>query len=179
MAFFSSYAYLNEVFMNFTDKYPSINTVVQKQDLDEEGRDEFLSLFKEDPDETVLFFVVMGGVFSEGIDLKGTRLIGAAVVGVGLPLISAERNIIMDYYNRFDDKGFDFTYIYPGMNKVMQAAGRVIRTETDRGVVLLIDGRFTQDEYRSLFPPEWDGFTVIKNGADFTEKLRIFWNESN
>jgi Rad3-related DNA helicase len=123
----------------------------------------------------MLAFVVLGGVFSEGIDLKGERLSGAAVVGVGLPLISAERKMIMDYYNRFTDDGFAFAYIYPGMNKVLQAAGRVIRTETDRGAVLLIDTRFSESAYRSLFPPEWDGYVKVRNGSDLKNKLRVFW----
>lgn len=176
MAFFPSYAYLTEVYTRFTDKYPQVKTQVQLQDMSDENREQFLADFSENPVETMLAFVVLGGVFSEGIDLKGNRLIGAAVVGVGLPLISAERNVIMDYYNRYGDTGFAFAYIYPGMNKVMQAAGRVIRTETDRGVVLLIDSRFTQHDYRSLFPQEWDGYLRLAGGKAISDQLDTFWN---
>jgi Rad3-related DNA helicase len=128
---------------------------------------------------SLLAFVVLGGVFSEGIDLKGTRLIGAAVVSVGLPMISEERNVIKDYYNRYSDDGFAFAYIFPGMNKVMQAAGRVIRTETDRGTVLLIDSRFTETAYRSLFPPEWAHYVRLKSVNELSTVLADFWADKN
>jgi DNA excision repair protein ERCC-2 len=176
MAFFPSYVYLNEVYTMFSDKYPTIKTLVQSQDMDDENREGFLVEFKENPRETLLAFTVMGGVFSEGIDLKGERLSGAAIIGVGLPMVCARRNVLLDYFNREGiGNGFAFAYIYPGMNKVMQASGRVIRTETDRGAVLLIDNRFTESDYRKLFPPEWDGYGIVRNEGNLVKSLEMFW----
>jgi len=109
--------------------------------MTEKEREDFLERFKADPQETVLGFCVLGGIFSEGIDLRDDRLIGAIIVGVGLPQICIERDIIRDYYQNKNRLGFEYSYMYPGMNKVMQAAGRVIRSENDKGVILLIDDR--------------------------------------
>jgi DNA excision repair protein ERCC-2 len=175
MAFFPSYAYLSEVLSIFRERFPHVRTLAQTQEMNDENREGFLAEFLDGPKETLLAFAVMGGIFSEGIDLKGERLTGAAVVGVGLPMITEARNVLMDYYNRLSDTGFAFAYQYPGMNKVLQAAGRVIRTETDKGVVLLIDSRFAESTYRALFPPEWEGFSYIKDGNDLKNKLRDFW----
>ena len=118
----------------------------------------------------------MGGVFGEGIDLIGNRLTGAVIVGVGLPGISPERELIRDYFNRSEDSGFEYAYLYPGINKVLQAAGRVIRTERDRGVVLLIDERYGTFQYQSLLPEDWTPITV-ENGSELTKSLKAFWNE--
>lgn len=120
----------------------------------------------------------MGGIFSEGIDLVGNRLIGAAIVGTGLPQVGCEREILKAYYDQKGHQGFDYAYRYPGMNKVLQAAGRVIRTKEDRGVVLLLDERFLQSAYRSLFPPEWSGCQVctVKQAG---ERIRRFWQEKS
>ncbi len=103
----------------------------------------------------------MGGIFGEGIDLRGERLIGSIVVGVGLPQICLERDLIRDFFQKKSGTGFEVAYRYPGMNRVMQAAGRVIRTEQDRGIVILIDERFMQPGYRKLFPREWSHFLVV------------------
>ena len=179
IAFFPSYQYLTDVLAVFGDKYPGVRTLAQTQDLDDQGKEDFLACFNADNDYTLLAFAVMGGVFSEGIDLVGDRLIGAAIVGVGLPLISEERNVISNYYNQYDNSGFAFAYQYPGMNKVMQAAGRVIRSETDKGVILLIDARFTERTYRTLFPLEWEGFIRIggKTADEIIGLLRAFWDK--
>jgi len=174
MVFFPSYAYMDAVYTKFTEKHPEIKTQIQSQDMDEQSRDVFLQSFVDKPNETLLVFVVLGGVFSEGIDLKGERLIGVAVVGVGLPMVCAEREVLFNYFNDNGQDGFAFAYIYPGMNKVMQAAGRVIRTETDRGVVLLMDSRFSENAYKGLFPPEWAGYTKIKNEREMVEILKRF-----
>ena len=121
-------------------------------------------------------FCVMGGIFGEGIDLKGNRLIGAVIVGTGLPQICNEREILKQYYDRKDMDGFSYAYQYPGMNKVMQAAGRVIRTDEDRGVILLLDERFCQLQYQSIFPREWVDHQICTL-RDTEEKLRNFWEE--
>jgi DNA excision repair protein ERCC-2 len=121
-------------------------------------------------------FAVMGGVFAESIDLLGDRLTGAVVVGVGLPQISLERELIREYFDNLNDSGFSFAYQYPGMIKVLQAAGRVIRSETDRGVILMIDQRFNSSPYRSLLPHEWK-IVDINNIGRISEVLQGFWNQ--
>lgn len=151
MVFLPSYLYLNQIYSRYVELFGEDNTICQGEVLTEEEREDFLNSFKEDTN--ILAFCVIGGVFSEGIDLPGKRLIGSVIVGVGFPKISNEGDIIRDYY---EDRGFDYAYIYPGINKVMQAAGRVIRTETDRGRILLIDDRYYTLKYRSLLPREWE-----------------------
>jgi DNA excision repair protein ERCC-2 len=118
---------------------------------------------------------VMGGMFSEGIDLVGDRLIGAVIVGVGLPQVCFERDIIMDFFKNKSSAGFEYAYMYPGMNKVMQAAGRVIRSELDRGAVLLIDERFGSNRYSSMFPQEWLHNNRVKNTEELGQILGNFW----
>jgi Rad3-related DNA helicase len=178
MVFFPSYAYLNEVYTKFSDAYPDIRTLVQEQEADEKERDLFLAEFTDKPMETLLAFVVLGGVFSEGIDLKGERLSGAAIVGVGLPMVCAERDGLLRYFNNEGRDGFSYAYIYPGMNKVMQAAGRVIRTETDRGLVMLIDTRCSENDYRGLFPAEWVGYGKVRDTERLNDALRNFWGDA-
>ena len=173
-AFFSSYAYLENVLEAFTEKYPGQNTLVQGKDMSEAQREDFLAEFKEGNE--VLAFAVMGGVFSEGIDLVGERLIGAAIVGVGLPLITPKRDALRDYYDEVLGGGFEYAYMYPGMNKVMQAAGRVIRTETDRGVILLMDSRFTDSRYTELFPLEWRDYKK-PGGSGLEGVFEGFWED--
>ena len=120
----------------------------------------------------------MGGIFGEGIDLKNEQLIGAVVVGTGLPQISNEREILMHYYDERSGEGFDYAYRYPGMNKVLQAAGRVIRTVDDRGVILLLDDRFTRREYESLFPKEWERRSSC-TVESVSRYLDAFWEQRN
>jgi len=122
-----------------------------------------------------LGFCVLGGIFSEGIDLRDDRLIGAIIVGVGLPQICIERDIIRDYYQNKNRLGFEYSYMYPGMNKVMQAAGRVIRSENDKGVILLIDDRFTNPSYLALFPNEWFPYIRV-TGNNISEHVKKFWS---
>jgi DNA excision repair protein ERCC-2 len=151
--------------------------MIQETDMPDERREDYLLSFSDKPGETMLAFAVLGGAFSEGIDLKGERLIGAAVIGVGLPLICAERNVLSDYFNRngASRDGFDFAYRYPGMNKVLQAAGRVIRGASDRGVVYLVDDRFGENAYRELFPADWAGYGRVNNERQLKESLERFW----
>ncbi|WP_100065735.1 ATP-dependent DNA helicase [Miniphocaeibacter massiliensis] len=157
MLFFPSYKFMEEVYNRFDKEEKKV--VKQESNLTELGREQFLNQFKHNSE--IIAFVVLGGVFSEGIDLVGDRLIGAAIVSVGLPGISVERNLIKDYYDEKENTGFEYAYIYPGMNKVSQAAGRVIRDKDDKGTVLLIDDRFLKKQYRELLPKSWNKIKVV------------------
>ena len=176
MAYFPSYQYMREVYRVFREQYPEVETLLQIGGMGEEEREAFLGRFAEGAEETLLGFCVLGGIYSEGVDLRGDRLIGTAVVGVGLPQINAEQDILRDYYDEHRGMGFEFSYRYPGMNKVLQAAGRVIRGENDRGVVLLIDSRFTAGSYRCLFPSHWSGCETIRSAEELDERLARFWS---
>lgn len=146
--------------------------------MTEAGRDDFLARFSAVDNRTLLGFAVMGGIFGEGIDLVGERLIGAIIVGVGLPQLCLERDLLKAYFAEHDHDGFAYAYQYPGLNRVMQAAGRVIRTEQDRGVILLIDDRLTQPRYTRLFPPEWQHFQVVQHNDNLEQRLRHFWQNN-
>ena len=175
LAFFPSYAYLQKVYADFTARYPAVRTIAQESGLDEAGRAAFLEQFAPDPAGTLLGFGVLGGVFGEGVDLAGSRLIGCAIVGVGLPQVNPRQEMLRRYFDEQAGCGFDYAYRYPGMNKVLQAAGRVIRTETDRGVVLLLDDRFAQESYRRLFPPHWGHLAYLPDAAGLRRALDAFW----
>ena len=175
LAFFPSYAYLRQVWADFTARYPGIRTIAQESGLDEAGRAAFLARFAPDPAETLLGFGVLGGVFGEGVDLVGSRLIGCAIVGVGLPQVSPRQEMLRRYFDEKDGSGFDCAYRFPGMNKVLQAAGRVIRTEHDRGVVLLLDDRFAQEGYRRLFPRHWAHLQYLPGTDALKQALQTFW----
>lgn len=177
IVFFPSYKYMNEVYERFIEKYGSMNTIVQTTMMTEEEREEYLNRFEYNPKETLIGFAVMGGIFSEGVDLKGERLSGAIVVGVGLPKICLERNIIKEYFNEKNNKGFDYAYLYPGMNKVLQASGRVIRTEKDKGTVLLIDDRFTYNSYKRIFPKSWSHNMSVSSTNQIKNLLMSFWEK--
>ncbi len=163
MVYFPSYRYLKEVRGRFEALAPGTAVITQSANMSEREREQFLGEFSVYGERTLVGFAVMGGVFGEGIDLAGERLSGVVIVGVGLPQIGFERDIVRDHFQAAKEKGFAFAYQYPGMNKVLQAAGRLIRTETDRGVILLIDERFACRDYRTLLPPEWD--PIIRTGA--------------
>lgn len=174
LVFFPSYSYMEQVYERFKELCPEHDTVIQTPDMDEEGKENFLRLFSDS--ESITGFGVMGGMFSEGIDLTGDRLIGCIIIGVGLPKLCLERNIIRDYYNKKNSKGFEYSYIYPGMNKVLQAAGRVIRTENDRGIVMLIDDRFSTGVYKRLYPKEWKPVRY-KTNEELRNIISGFWKE--
>jgi DNA excision repair protein ERCC-2 len=144
--------------------------------MNEAERDAFLARFSTSNRETLVGLAVMGGVFGEGIDLVGERLIGAVVVGVGVPQVCLERDLIKDYFDRQNGNGFAYAYQYPGFNRVLQATGRVIRTEVDRGIIILIDERFTHARYRQLFPNHWRGFQIVQNTSGIADKLALFWS---
>lgn len=150
--------------------------VMQGNSMTEEERELFLEEFVEEPKTTRVAFCVMGGIFSEGIDLKNSRLIGAIVVGTGLPMVCNERELFRGYFDARNNKGFDYAYLYQGMNKVLQSAGRVIRTNEDRGAILLLDERFLQSQYYELFPKEWFPFEPV-NMNSMTTMLTDFWKE--
>jgi len=174
LIFFPSYEYMLMVFEIFNTQWPEIATILQTPGMSEDEREQFLALFNQENPQTLAGFAVMGGIFGEGIDLTGDRLSGAAVVGVGLPGISLERELIREYFAQTLQAGFEYAYQYPGINRVLQAAGRVIRSETDRGVVLLIDRRYSAPRYRSLLPEEWEPRRV-QDPRQFAEALDKFW----
>lgn len=174
IVYFPSYEYLRKVYGAFTQEYPEVKTVLQQSKMDDDERKAFLDAFDADNDETLLGFCVLGGVFSEGIDLKGERLIGSIIVGVGLPKISLRQDLIREYFDGKNGCGYDFAYVFPGMNKVLQAAGRVIRSESDYGEVLLIDSRFATAKYNSLYPEYWSHLKAVKNTKDLERLLHEF-----
>lgn len=174
MAFFPSYRYMQEVYKCMDTQ--KIKCICQKQGMDESEREEFLDYFTNNEKEEIVGFCVMGGIFSEGIDLKNDNLIGAFIIGTGLPQISNEKEILKNYYDAKGENGFDYSYRFPGMNKVLQAAGRVIRTDDDKGVILLLDERFHSRQYKELFPREWKQPPVctIHNVGNQVEE---FWDQ--
>ncbi|WP_027624308.1 ATP-dependent DNA helicase [Clostridium lundense] len=175
LVFFPSYKYMDMVWKAFEDQCKNIKVIIQGSSMNEQEREEFLNNFDENGEKTLLAFSVLGGIFSEGIDLKGERLSGAIIVGVGLPQICFERDIIMNYFNEKNNNGYEYAYMYPGMNKVLQAAGRVIRSENDKGAILLIDDRFTSKSYLRLFPKEWMKNIIIRDSCQMERVLKEFW----
>ena len=175
LVFCPSYAYLDTLYASFRALFPRIKTQISPRGADRRAREEFLAAFREDPTETLVGFAVTGGVFAEGIDLVGTRLIGAVVVGVGLPQPSPERDAMTAYYDEIYERGKEFAYIFPGMNRVLQAAGRVIRTEEDRGVLVLIDDRFREPLYRRMIPAHWRGLKFVGDTRALGFVCKKFW----
>lgn len=179
MIFFPSYKYMEMIYDLFSHKYPEIQTSKQTPFMSEREREFFLESFEHSPQKTLLGFVLMGGIFGEGIDLIGSRLSGAVIVGVGLPQIGFDRDIIKNYYQEKLGKGWEYAYIIPGANKVMQAVGRVIRSHEDKGVVMLIDERFIHKPYPSIFPADWSHAVNIRNEKEMKKILKDFWNQNN
>lgn len=180
LAFFPSYRMLQDVMACTGPQLDtSIRCICQTSGMTEEEREAFLHEFeqKRKEDEGLLGFCVMGGIFGEGIDLKEDSLIGAIIVGTGIPQICREREILKQYYDGRNEDGFAYAYRYPGMNKVLQSAGRVIRTAQDRGVVLLLDERFAKSEYRKMFPREWEECEYCSR-SNVADKLGRFWELS-
>lgn len=175
MAFFPSYKLMQDVVEVFEELAPSdLLIYTQEMNMGEQEREAFLSAFEKERAGSMVAFCVMGGVFGEGIDLKNDRLIGAIIVGTGLPQISNEREILKNYYDGQGLLGFDYAFRYPGINKVLQAAGRVIRTTEDKGVILLLDERFLQSDYEPLYPREWKERIVCRQG-ELAGHLKEFW----
>ncbi|MBO0440158.1 ATP-dependent DNA helicase [Candidatus Enterococcus ikei] len=173
--FFPSYSYMDIIYEMFRQKNPTVKTKIQATMMNEAERENFLADFVSEPKETLVAFCVLGGIFSEGIDLKGSRLIGTAIVGVGLPQINHEQELIKGYYDLEKHLGFQFAYQIPGMNKVLQAAGRVIRDAADQGVVLLLDQRFSSAPVQRLFPPHWNVVQTSYSPEQTKQLMQRFW----
>lgn len=176
MVFCPSFRYMEEIAALFCRVAPKIPTVIQKRNMTAREREEYLARFREDGKGYLVGFAVMGGIYAEGIDLAGDRLIGAVVVGIGIPQISPEREMIRHYYQSRTEEGTEFAYLYPGMNRVLQAAGRVIRREEDRGILVLIDDRFRDPLYRKIFPPHWHHLRYAPDTPSLAGYLSRFWN---
>ena len=185
MAFFPSYRFMEEVYEAFeillaeqriAGQLEEIDYILQSQYMSEEAREIFLENFEEEREGSLIGFCVMGGIFSEGIDLSRDRLIGAAIVGTGLPQVCRERELLKDYFQKQGIRGFDYAYLYPGMNKVLQSAGRVIRTDRDCGVILLLDERFRDYRYQEIFPREWKDYGTC-NADNVADKMETFWEQ--
>lgn len=178
LVFFPSYRFMEEVRETF-ERYRTeeMCCMIQEQNMNEQDREAFLQEFEAEREGSLAGFCVMGGIFSEGIDLTKERLIGAMIVGTGLPQVCNEREILKQYFDRHGENGFDYAYLYPGMNKVLQAAGRVIRTEEDKGVIALLDDRFAGRRYLEIFPREWRKLTYC-NVKTIGEKVEQFWENA-
>ena len=175
LLFFPSYRFMDEIVTRLPNR-ENQKILVQMPEMREREREEFLEAFSEEADKSVIGCCVMGGIFSEGIDLKEECLIGAVVVGTGIPMVCHERELFKDYYEEKKGDGFSYAYLYPAVNKVFQAGGRVIRTINDKGAILLLDERFMQKQYQDLFPREWYPFDVV-NCEKMKELLAEFWQE--
>ncbi|WP_433941692.1 ATP-dependent DNA helicase [Paenibacillus lautus] len=161
LIFLPSYPYMQDIHEAFARMNPEARTLLQGHGMSEEEREAFLNAFQADAEDPLIGFAVMGGIFSEGIDLKGERLSSVVVIGVGLPQLSFENDIIKDYFERTGKRGYDYAYVYPGMNKVLQAGGRLIRSEQDSGTLTLVDDRFLNRQYGMLLPEEWRHYRRI------------------
>lgn len=178
MVFFPSYELMEQVYTIFLASEVGRKCIckVQSVHMTEEEREVFLAEFEKEQQGSLVGFCVMGGIFSEGIDLAEEKLIGAVIVGTGLPRVCTERELLKQYFDARGLGGFDYAYLYPGMNKVLQSAGRVIRTVNDKGCVLLLDERFLRKEYQNLFPREWQK-TVSGNATSMKTVLKKFWED--
>ena len=180
LIFFPSYRFMEDVYQEFTQLLASdeeeMELVIQQKHMDEEERENFLRAFEMGREKSLIGFGVLGGIFSEGIDLTNEKLIGTLIIGTGLPQVCNEREILKSYFDQKGLYGFDYAYRYPGMNKVLQAAGRVIRTEDDRGVILLLDERFQREKGKEIFQKEWADCERCRLDI-VEEKIRLFWEK--
>ncbi len=177
MVYFPSYEYMSEVQTLFKYKYPHIRTVVQAKGMSEAARRNFLDAFRAGVRTTLVGFSVLGGIYSEGIDLVGDRLIGTVIVGVGLLQPSNEGELVREYYDNLYELGREYAYIYPGFNRVLQAAGRVIRTETDRGVIVFIDERYAEEPYHTLLPAQFRRAKFVGDARALSAVIGDFWEK--
>ena len=178
IVYFPSYSFMEEVKKIFEKKFPNVKLICQQKGMGRTEREKFLSEFKEDTGKLRIGFCVLGGSFSEGVDLPGNKLIGTIIVGVGLPGLSNENNIIKEYYDIKSECGYDYAYTFPGMNNILQAAGRVIRTDTDKGIVILIDDRYGEMKYKLLFPPQWSHMIYTGDPASLANSVKKFWEKA-
>lgn len=179
LAFFPSFDYMERVFGIFRELSPDTNVIIQSRSMNTAARNEFMSAFTKSRDEftSLVGFAVLGGIFSEGIDLPGDSLIGVIIAGTGMPAITSERNIMKEYFEETREGGMEYAYIYPGFNSILQAAGRVIRTDTDKGILILIDSRYAEPTYYKLFPKYWRHIKYTGDPFSLEEILRRFWDE--
>ena len=173
--FLPSYEYLHTL-MPYVDLGDAL-IYEQNQDMSDEEKEAFLTNFKPAPEVSSVAFVVVGGAFGEGIDLVSDRLIGAVIVGIGMPRLNFISDQIAKYYDEKGLSGHDYAYLNPGMNKVMQALGRVIRSEVDKGAVLLIDERYLNNEYRDSFKAEWREYEVVFSNSELEDILKVFFKK--
>lgn len=186
LAFVPSYDYLRALYGALREVAPGIRCMAQRPDMSERERREYLedltafgrSAARASGGESLVGFAVLGGLFGEGVDLPGEGLVGAVVAGVGLPQVNPERELIRAYFEERYSQGFAYAYACPGIGRVLQAGGRVIRSETDRGVVVLVDERFASPPYRELLPPHWQTLTLVRGAREVTRELRAFWAEA-
>lgn len=178
MIFSPSFAYSEALCNAFKKKYPKIRAILQRPHMSDKEKQEFLEEFSREDSSYLAAFCVTGGIYSEGIDLAGDKLIGAVIVGIGMPALSFEREAIAAYYEEKLEMGTQYAYLYPGMNRVLQAAGRVIRTEDDRGVIVLIDDRFDDPLYKKIAPSLWKGMEFLDDAQELRERLDEFWLEA-
>ena len=175
MVFAPSFEYLDALADDFATRHPKIKVLRQKRDMSAESKAEFLAEFERESEKYLVGFCVLGGIYAEGIDLVGKSLIGAVVVGIGIPSLSYEREAMSQYFEEKYEAGKQYAYIYPGMNRVLQAAGRVIRTESDRGVIVLIDDRFADPIYKKSIPALWRGMEYVANANELSDRIKEFW----
>lgn len=178
IVYFPSYSFMDEVKKHFERKFPNVKLIAQQKGMGRAERERFLSEFKEDTGKLRIGFCVLGGSFSEGVDLPGNKLIGTVIVGVGLPGLSNENNIIKEYYDIKSECGYDYAYTFPGMNNILQAAGRVIRTDTDKGIVILVDDRYGEAKYKLLFPPQWSHMIYTGDPVSLANSVKKFWEKT-
>lgn len=175
MVFCPSFSYMEGIAELFCTRFSDVKVIKQKRSMTQRERAEFLSSFKEHTNKTMVAFCVMGGIYSEGIDLAGDRLIGAVIIGAGMPTPSLEREAMRAYYQEIYEAGHEYAYIYPGMNRVLQAAGRVIRRDDDRGVLLLIDDRLREHVYRRILPEHWHSLKYTGDIRSLSALFEKFW----
>ncbi len=176
MVFAPSFEYAEALYEEFRAKYPKIRSMLQTKNMSAKEKSDFLEAFSKDSGMYLVGFCVMGGIYSEGIDLAGDSLIGAVVIGIGMPSLSYEREAIAEYFEEKYEAGKQYAYIYPGMNRVFQAAGRVIRREDDKGVIVLIDDRFADPIYKKSIPTLWEGMQYVSDAKDLKAELDKFWS---
>nr|MCR5303375.1 ATP-dependent DNA helicase [Lachnospiraceae bacterium] len=179
IVFCPSHAFLSEVLSSYERIYKEtddVDVVVQKTGMTEDEKTAFLAEFSALRDRSLVAFCVMGGMFSEGIDLRGSMLIGALIIGTGIPMVCRRTELLKSFFDEKGKPGYDYAYCFPGMNKVLQAAGRVIRTSEDRGVVALLDNRFLENRYIKLFPREWENWSRVDSG-EIRNEILDFWDE--
>ncbi|GBG94338.1 ATP-dependent helicase [Ligilactobacillus salitolerans] len=175
LVFLPSYSYLKQICLAYQEQYPGEKVIWQENEMDANAREQFLTTFTAHPTESLVGFAILGGIFSEGIDLKGERLSGTAIISVGLPPSDPELDALKDYYTAQGKDGFQYAYQLPGVNNIFQAAGRVIRGQHDTGVVLLLDERFTQTRYTRFYPAHWQNYQILHDQNELTSTLHGFW----